>query len=157
MFTLTQLMMLFRSVVAVLISAVGLLAVLPGTAAAQVDPIVRTQSGKMRCIVSANDVSHGGGPLVACRARFTNAPIWPQSTLNERMNIAVVRGNGAFKWEIGDIPGTTEVMAQDIVMTYGKTYRLNGWTIEPAFDGTRFTYDRTGHGMFASIDRVYSF
>jgi hypothetical protein len=32
-----------------------------------------------------------------------------------------------------------------------------GWTILPSSDGTRFTNDGTGHGMFVSIENVYSF
>jgi hypothetical protein len=48
-------------------------------------------------------------------------------------------------------------MAQDILLTYGQTFQVNGWTIQPSFDGTRFTNDATGHGMFVSIDNVYSF
>jgi hypothetical protein len=44
---------------------------------------------------------------------------------------------------------------QDVVLAYGKTY--NGWTILPTSDGTRFANDRTGHGMFVSIENVYAF
>ena len=44
---------------------------------------------------------------------------------------------------------------QDVVLAYGKTY--NGWTILPPSDGTRFANDRTGHGMFVSIENVYAF
>jgi hypothetical protein len=43
----------------------------------------------------------------------------------------------------------------DVVLAYGKTY--NGWTILPTSDGTRFANDRTGHGMFVSIENVYAF
>ena len=31
------------------------------------------------------------------------------------------------------------------------------WTIYPDATGTRFINDRTGHGMFVSIENVYSF
>ena len=30
-------------------------------------------------------------------------------------------------------------MAGDIVLNYGQAYHINGWTILPSFDGTRFT------------------
>jgi hypothetical protein len=33
---------------------------------------------------------------------------------------------------------------------------MEGWTIVPTEDGTRFTSDGTGHGMFVSIENVYS-
>ena len=42
-------------------------------------------------------------------------------------------------------------------MQYCQTYQLNGWTIFASSDGTRLTNDRTGHGMFVSIQNVYSF
>jgi hypothetical protein len=47
--------------------------------------------------------------------------------------------------------------ANDEVLNYGQTYHLQGWTIVAGEDGTRFTNDGTGHGMFVSIDNVSSF
>jgi hypothetical protein len=35
--------------------------------------------------------------------------------------------------------------------------RVSGWTVLPRSDGTRFANDGTGHGMFVSIENVYSF
>jgi hypothetical protein len=69
----------------------------------------------------------------------------------------VVSGTGAFNWDYGNIGGAPEALASDIVLKYGQTYHVNGWTILPTFDGTRFTNDRTGQGMFVSIDNIYSF
>ena len=43
------------------------------------------------------------------------------------------------------------------MLNYGQNYNINGWTILPNSDGTRFTNDGTGHGMFVSIENVYSF
>jgi hypothetical protein len=57
----------------------------------------------------------------------------------------------------GNIPGNAEALASDLVLQYGQTYHVLGWTILPTFDGTRFTNDGTGHGMFVSVDNVYSF
>jgi len=48
-------------------------------------------------------------------------------------------------------------VANDVVLNYGQLYHLQGWTINPGEDGTRFTNDGTGRGMFVSIDNVYSF
>jgi hypothetical protein len=42
-----------------------------------------------------------------------------------------------------------------VVLANGKT--CNGRTILPTSDGTRFANDRTGHGMFVSIENVYAF
>jgi hypothetical protein len=60
-------------------------------------------------------------------------------------------------WDIGNIPGSPEATAKDIVLNYGQNYNINGWTIRPTADGTRFTNDGTGHGMLVSIENVYSF
>lgn len=120
---------------------------------------VRTQSGKVRCEVFANDIGHGGGPVVVCQQ--TGAAPFPQAPMSAQygtqMNLAVVRPNGALTWDIGNIPGSDQALASDIVLDYGQTYHINGWTILPTFDGTRFTSDATGHGMFVSIDNVYSY
>ena len=45
----------------------------------------------------------------------------------------------------------------DTTLGYGQTYHINGWTILPSSDGTRFTNDGTGHGMFVSIENVAPF
>jgi hypothetical protein len=34
---------------------------------------------------------------------------------------------------------------------------MSGWTVVPSSDGTRFTNDGSGHGMFVSIDNVAAF
>jgi hypothetical protein len=55
-------------------------------------------------------------------------------------------------------PGTKATsggLHQHVVLAYGTTY--NGSTILPTNDGTRFANDRTGHGMFVSIENVYAF
>ena len=38
-----------------------------------------------------------------------------------------------------------------------KTYEAQGWKIDATINGTRFTNERTGHGMFVSIDKVNTF
>jgi hypothetical protein len=42
-------------------------------------------------------------------------------------------------------------------MQYGHTYHRGNWSIYHDDNGTRFTNDRTGHGMFVSIESVYAF
>jgi len=44
-----------------------------------------------------------------------------------------------------------------VVLNYGQTYHIPGWTILPSSDGTRFTKDDTGHGMFVSVENVSPF
>jgi hypothetical protein len=116
---------------------------------------VRTQSGKTRCLVMTNDVGHGGGPAVACEYTpgFPQAPV---SSGGFHFDIASVDAAGNLKWDIGNIGGAGTPQ-NDIVLNYGRTYHLQGWTIQPSFEGTRFTNDATGHGMFVSIDNVRAF
>jgi hypothetical protein len=110
----------------------------------------------------------GFGRLPVSAGLFT-APVEPASdcppppgtylgcTSGIHWDLAVVISAGAFKWDNGNIPGTPEVMANDVILSYGQTYHLNGWTIIPTEDGTRFTNDSTNHGMFVSIDNVSPF
>ena len=42
-------------------------------------------------------------------------------------------------------------------MAYGQTYHRGNWTIYADERGTKFVNDRTGHGMFVSIESVYAF
>jgi len=62
-----------------------------------------------------------------------------------------VTANGVVSWlvgNLGDIPAVT--------LDY-RTYSAVGWTIEAREDGTRFTNDRTGHGMNVAIEGVQEF
>jgi hypothetical protein len=45
----------------------------------------------------------------------------------------------------------------DVILNHGQTYDVQGWTILANNDGTRFTNDGTGHGMFVSVKNVSSF
>jgi hypothetical protein len=121
-----------------LLAAVALL--WPATAAA--DNYV-TQSHKVLCAVSPDPTLPGNA--VVCQGHFAQAP--------QLGAAAVTGGDGAFSWQQGNLnvgnPTTT--------MAYGQTYHHGNWTINPDETGTRFTNDRTGHGMFVSIENVYSF
>jgi hypothetical protein len=70
--------------------------------------------------------------------------IWPSSTAVE-----------AFRWDVGNVGGA--YIDQDLVMGYGQTYNINGWTIQTSTGGTRFTKNSTGRGMFVSIENTYPF
>jgi hypothetical protein len=121
---------------------------------------VRTQSGNTRCIVGSD---------VVCQylPGFTQAPVEdpincpppPGTSLHcvtgIHFDLAHVTSAGAFNWNDGNIPGSE--FTNDVVMSYGQTYRMRGWTISSAEDGTRFTNDASGHGMFVSIDNVSAF
>ncbi len=100
---------------------------------------IETKSGATRCQITSESVG--------CESAFTNTP-----TLNgEPANGVEVTAGGDMVWRVGnlgDIPTTTIDYA---------TYHAVGWTIEATSNGTRFTNDATGHGMFVSTDEVNSF
>lgn len=100
---------------------------------------IQTKTGLTRCQINAESVG--------CEAAFENPP-----QLNgEPANGVEVSAAGSVRWlvgNLGDIPATT--------LDYA-TYHAVGWTIEATNDGTRFTNDGTGHGMFVSIEKVEIF
>lgn len=108
---------------------------------------VRTVSGAVRCMVSQAEV-------VCERTSIEGFPQAP-STPGGHFILAHVTSTGSFNWNDGNIGNPHP--EQDIVLGYGQTYRLIGWTVLPSSDGTRFTNDGTGHGMFVSIDNVSAF
>ena len=71
-------------------------------------------------------------------------------------DLAEVTSSGAFNWKDGNIGGGG-MPQNDMVLNYGQTYQIQGWTVLPSSDGTRFTNDATGHGMFVSIENVAPF
>jgi hypothetical protein len=100
---------------------------------------IETKSGKTRCQINAEEVG--------CESAFTNAPEVNGVSAN---GIRLTAG-GQVEWivgNLGDIPVET--------IDY-RTYSAEGWTIVADEDGTRFTNDGTGHGMFLSISGVEVF
>ncbi|WP_445161434.1 hypothetical protein ACTXG5_25515 [Mycobacterium sp. Dal123C01] len=144
-------------------TAIAATAVFGSVSSAFADTSVRTQSGNTRCEVGPN--------TVVCQylPGFTQAPVEPpincppppgtylRCTSGHHWDLATVTSGGAFRWDDGNIPGTPQATANDVVLNYGQTFHIQGWTIVPGEDGTRFTNDGTGHGMFVSIDNVSSF
>ncbi|MCI4673748.1 hypothetical protein [Candidatus Mycolicibacterium alkanivorans] len=97
---------------------------------------IETKSGQTRCQISEQ--------TVGCESNFTNAPI----VGGEPANGVEVTADGHLRWitgNLGAIPTTT--------IDYAR-YHAVGWTIEATSKGTRFTNDRTGHGMFVSTEEV---
>lgn len=100
---------------------------------------IETKSGQTRCQIDADSVG--------CEAQFTNSPMQE----GEHANGVRVTAAGAVHWvlgNLGDIPTVT--------IDY-RTYDAAGWTIAASEDGTRFTNDQTGHGMFVSVEKVDTF
>lgn len=69
-------------------------------------------------------------------------------------NIVTIRADGDWVWTLGNMG----LVGDNVVtLVYGTTYRAHGWTITPAREGLTVTNDKTGRGMFFSIDRVERF
>jgi hypothetical protein len=100
---------------------------------------IETKSGKTRCQLNEEEVG--------CEAQFTNSPVMN----GMHANGVRLTANGEVSWlvgNLGDIPAVT--------LDY-RTYSAVGWTIEAGEDGTRFTNDRTRHGMTVAVDGVQAF
>ncbi len=100
---------------------------------------IETKSGQTRCQISKDEVG--------CEAPFTNSPVQD----GVRANGVRLTANGEVTWLVGNL-GDIPVVTLDY-----RTYSAAGWTINAGEDGTRFTNDRTGHGMTVSVDGVQAF
>lgn len=100
---------------------------------------IETKSGLTRCQISTE--------AVGCEAPFENPP----SVDGVPANGVNLDADGAVTWvsgNLGDIPA--------VPLDY-RTYTALGWTIEASEAGTRFTNDRTGHGMVVRIEGVETY
>lgn len=100
---------------------------------------IETKSGKTRCQISSQEVG--------CEAPFTNPPQVDGAPANG----VEVTAQGQQRWIVGNL-GDIPVVTIDY-----RTYSAEGWTIVGGEDGTRFTNDGTGHGMFVAIEKVDAF
>lgn len=100
---------------------------------------IETKSGLTRCQISELSVG--------CESEFENSPEIDGFPANG----VSVTAQGETTWltgNLGDIP--------TVALDY-RTYTALGWTIEAGEDGTRFTNDETGHGMFVRIEGVETY
>jgi hypothetical protein len=101
--------------------------------------VIVAESDQTRCKITRADVQ--------CEAQFAHAPlIGPQ-----RANSVYVTADGTVRWMVSNF-----VVVPAVKIDYRAYYGL-GWTIVVNGDGTRITNDRTGHGMFVSVDRVETY
>lgn len=70
------------------------------------------------------------------------------------MNNATVDAAGNFSFLLANMGEASE---DQLTLSYGQSYNIQGWTILSGLDGTRFTNDATGRGMFVSIENTYAF
>lgn len=100
---------------------------------------IETKSGLTRCQINKDSVG--------CEAPFTNSPLED----GEHANGVSITVTGSVQWVLGNL-GAIPTVTIDY-----KTYDAQGWTINATSQGTRFTNDHTGHGMFVSIEKVNTF
>ena len=100
---------------------------------------IETKSGQTRCQIDEE--------AVGCEAPFTNAPMQD----GVRANGVNLTAGGSVEWIVGNL-GDIPVVTIDY-----RTYSAVGWTIVATSDGTRFTNQRTRHGMFVSIEKVETY
>jgi hypothetical protein len=100
---------------------------------------IETKSGVTRCQINKE--------TVGCEAPFTSSPLQD----GEHANGVSVSAGGNVQWVLGNL-GAIPTVTIDY-----KTYAAQGWTIIATEQGTRFTNDHTGHGMFVSVEKVNTF
>jgi hypothetical protein len=100
---------------------------------------IETKSGLTRCQINKDSVG--------CEAPFTNSPLED----GEHANGVSITATGSVQWVLGNL-GAIPTVTIDY-----RTYDAQGWTITATSQGTRFTNDHTGHGMFVSIEKVNTF
>ncbi|MFV0496457.1 hypothetical protein [Mycobacterium sp.] len=100
---------------------------------------IETKSGRTRCQINKDSVG--------CEAPFTDSPMQD----GEHTNGVHITAGGTVQWVLGNL-GAIPTVALDYM-----TYDAQGWTIVAGPDGTRFKNNRTGHGMFVSIENVDTF
>ncbi|BBX05127.1 hypothetical protein BST36_13755 [Mycolicibacterium moriokaense] len=100
---------------------------------------IETKSGKTRCQISREEVG--------CESDFNNAI----EVHGMPANGVRVTAGGSMEWVVGNL-GNIPAVTLDY-----QTYHALGWTIEATSDGTRFTNDGTGHGMFINTSGVEVF
>jgi hypothetical protein len=100
---------------------------------------IETKSGQTRCQLDEQSVG--------CEAPFANPPTKDGVPANG-VNLSA---DGTVQWIVGNL-GDIPVVTIDY-----RTYSAVGWTIDATSAGTRFTNQRTGHGMFVSVEKVETF
>ena len=101
--------------------------------------IIVAELDQTRCKLTRADVQ--------CETQLAHAPV----TGAQRANSVNVTVDGAARWMVSNL-----VVAPAVKIDYRVYFGL-GWTIVASGNGTRITHDRTGHGMFVSVNSVETF
>ena len=95
---------------------------------------VQTQSGNTLCSIGKHEVVCVGQPVGWL-------PVGPGN------NAAQVNEAGHLTFTSVGMVGDP---AKTVILRYDQTYHLEGWTVLPTNQGTRFTNNQSGKGMFVS-------
>jgi hypothetical protein len=148
---------MIRQVMAASGALVALVALpLAPAAAADEGQTLLIDSGRVRCLVSPDDVPRGGGPMVVCQRTDGLAfaqSVFAASKYNEQLPLAVKRAGGEFYYAKGSVPAT----GGESTLAQGQTLNLYGWTIENQGLRTRFTNDVSGHGFYVNQADINQF
>ena len=98
-----------------------------------------TELDDTRCRITRADV--------LCESQFAHSPVIGL----QHANSVYVTADGAVRWMVSNL-----VVNPAVKIDYRGYFGL-GWTIQATGDGTRITNDRTGHGLFVSVDRVETY
>lgn len=128
----------------------GVNPVTPQATAADPDQVVLVHGGQLRCLLSANYQNRGRAAAVCGRTDGRGFGSSPMSTGKNpvRLNLVVLRGTGEMWWEAGTIPGAP---ADDVVVSPGQPYAVNGWTVTTSDIRTVVKDDATGHGVILNL------
>jgi hypothetical protein len=101
-------------------------------------------AGNVRCVISADGA--------ACeRMGIEGFRIASATRYGGSGRVASVDPGGNFSWAEAGIGGPTD-WSPEFALGKVTPYRLHGWTVLLAPDGTRLTNDDTTHGMLISLD-----
>jgi hypothetical protein len=81
--------------------------------------------------------------MVGCETAATD---WPVAPDGHPYHGVKVTADGHIEWVQGDLGDTS------LVKLEYQNYHAMDWTIIASSSGTCFTNDRTGHGMFVSVE-----
>ncbi|WP_142274532.1 hypothetical protein [Mycobacterium scrofulaceum] len=102
---------------------------------------VETKSGSIGCSVNTE--------LVACQTAANN---WPTTQGGRHYHAVSVTSDGRLHWVEADLGALEGRVTLDF-----QSYTAQGWTIVATPDNTKFTNDRSGHGMSVSDQSVAPF
>lgn len=124
------------------------------------DAVVLIEDGAVRCLLSADDPSRGGGPIAVCQrsdgSAFGQSPFSAEKYAVP-LSQAVMRGTGQFYWDGGNVREVTPVPDGGVAVGSTGTFSANGWTVRGEGPRTRIMNDASEHGLLIYPEAVRTF